>query len=84
MTDLHSLTLHDNPWHCDCHLRPLITWMVEANLPMVDLPRCSAPKRLAGRRFADIALENFACNPELLPAPRYIEANVGELTKINL
>ena len=78
MGGLHSLTLHGNPWQCDCHLRALIDWLVVANLPMVDLPRCKAPKRLEGQRFADIALDNFACSPELLTSPRYIEANVGK------
>ena len=24
---LHSLTLHGNPWACDCHLRPLLNWL---------------------------------------------------------
>lgn len=79
MGKLHSLTLHGNPWKCDCQLRPLIDWLVDANLPMVDLPRCKSPDRLAGQRFADIALDNFACTPELLPSPRYIEANIGKI-----
>jgi len=74
---LHSLTLHGNPWACDCHLRPLLNWLQDANLPMVDLPKCRTPKRLAGQRFADIPLENFACPPEIIAASRYIEANIG-------
>ena len=28
---LHSLTLHDNPWTCDCHLRPLLHWLQVVN-----------------------------------------------------
>ena len=43
MAGLHSLTLHGNPWTCDCSLRPLIDWLGTANLPMVDTPRCHAP-----------------------------------------
>ena len=78
MEKLHSLTLHGNPWNCDCHLRPLIDWLMVANLPMVDLPRCKVPQRLAGQRFADITIDNFACPPELLPSARYVEANKGE------
>ena len=45
---------------------------------MVDTPRCQYPARLAGQRFADIPLSKFACAPELLPGPRYVEANIGE------
>ena len=78
MSGLHSLTLHGNPWGCDCGARPLLDWLVSANLPMVDTPRCHAPPRLAGQRFADIPLSKFACAPELLPGPRYVEANIGE------
>ena len=84
MGKLHSLTLHGNPWKCDCQLRPLIDWLVDANLPMVDLPRCKSPDRLSGQRFADIALDNFACTPELLPSPRYIEANIGKVYPFRL
>lgn len=54
-------------------------WLVTANLPMVDLPSCSSPRRLAGQRFpATIPAEQFACPPELRPAVRYIEANIGK------
>ena len=28
MAGLHSLTLHGNPWGCDCGLRPLLDWLV--------------------------------------------------------
>ena len=78
MEGLHSLSLHGNPWRCDCHLTHLINWLMVANLPMVDLPRCRSPPRLTGQRFADVTLDNFACSPELLSTPRYLEANVGE------
>ena len=84
MAGLHSLTLHGNPWTCDCSLRPLIDWLVTANLPMADTPRCHAPNRLGGKRFADIPLADFACTPELLPAPRYVEANIGKQRQASL
>ena len=83
MEGLHSLSLHGNPWRCDCHLRPLIKWLMVANLPMVDLPRCKSPARLEDRRFADVSLEDFACTPELLSSPRYLEANVGEWREVS-
>lgn len=80
---LHSLTLHGNPWKCDCELRPLIDWLMVANLPMVDLPKCKTPRRLAGKRFTDIAIDNFACPPELMAATRYIESNIGSNATIH-
>ena len=83
MGKLHSLTLHGNPWKCDCQLRPLIDWLVDANLPMVDLPRCKSPDRLSGQRFADIAptglLHKTVCDTQLagysLPANTLVMAN---------
>ena len=36
------------------------------------------PQRLAGLKFANLQVDEFACPPELLSAPRYVEANVGE------
>ena len=80
---LHSLTLHGNPWKCDCELRPLIDWLMVANLPMVDVPKCKMPRRLAGKRFTDIGIDNFACPPELMAATRYIESNIGKFKTID-
>ena len=39
---------------------------------------CAMPQRLAGLKFANLQVDEFACPPKLLSAPRYVEANVGE------
>ena len=41
-------------------------------------PTCQTSQRLAGLKFANLQVDEFACPPELLSAPRYVEANVGE------
>ena len=45
---------------------------------MVDTPRCQAPARLAGQRFADIPLSKFACAPELSPTSMYLTVPRGK------
>ena len=42
-------------------------------------PKCARPPRLAGQQFANLQVDEYACPPELLSAPRYVEANMGEL-----
>jgi hypothetical protein len=39
----------------------------------------SAPARLENKRFADLNVDEFACPPDLLSAPRFVEANAGNL-----
>lgn len=43
-----AIELHDNPWHCDCHLKPIREWLVANNIPVAIKPLCSAPVRLQG------------------------------------
>lgn len=77
---LRAIDLSDNPWICDCRLRDLKIWL--AKNKMLSTPSCSAPARLTGRPFSELAIEEFACKPEILPISRHIEANVGENTTI--
>jgi len=78
ITGLHAIELANNPWACDCRLRPLKHWLVSNNVPHSTDPTCAMPQRLAGLKFANLQVDEFACPPELLSAPRYVEANVGE------
>ena len=48
------------------------------NVPHSTDPTCAMPQRLAGLKFANLQVDEFACPPELLSAPRYVEANVGK------
>ena len=41
-------------------------------------PVCKEPKRIAGRTFGELATDEFACPPEILSAPRYVEAEAGK------
>ena len=76
---LHAIELSDNPWICDCRLQPLKEWLTEANVPYLHEPKCASPApRLTGKVFSQLRLDEFACPPELLTMPRYVEANTGE------
>lgn len=45
---LASFEVHDNPWHCDCHLKPIREWILANNIALSVKPVCSAPPRMQG------------------------------------
>ena len=58
-------------------MRPLKHWLADQNVPHEVDPTCSTPSRIGSRSFSSLKLEEFACPPELLLAPRYVEATAG-------
>ena len=58
-------------------MRPLKHWLADQNVPHEVDPTCSTPSRIGSRSFSNLKLEEFACPPELLLAPRYVEATAG-------
>lgn len=73
---LRAIDLSDNHWTCDCRLRELKLWLAKRKL--LSTPSCSAPTRLANRPFSELAIEEFACKPEILPVSQYIKASAGK------
>lgn len=67
LSNLHELTVHNNPWNCDCRLRKLRKWLVEKNVPYEVSPVCAKPKRIENRTFDEMGEQEFACIPEILP-----------------
>ena len=65
-------------------MRPLKDWLEEQNVPHQVDPTCQTPARIERRAFSSLSLEEFACSPELLVAPRYVEATAGTIFKIYL
>lgn len=74
---LHGVTLHDNPWACDCHLSQLRAWLVQFNTPLTMEPKCSAPLRLAARPVKSLDPIEFACPPEISPTSVTLEVLHG-------
>ncbi|XP_037071336.1 LOW QUALITY PROTEIN: leucine-rich repeat-containing protein 24-like [Pollicipes pollicipes] len=70
------LTLHDNPWRCDCHLRLLRDWLVNTASTRRS-PRAPEPERLVTKSWRVARSEEFACRPQIyIPEPTVV-AHVG-------
>lgn len=79
LSRLHGIEIHDNPWVCDCRLRPMKVWLAEYNIPYPVAPLCGGgPPRILNSNFAETDVDDFACRPEVLHSSRYIEAISGE------
>ncbi|XP_071543670.1 uncharacterized protein [Panulirus ornatus] len=73
---IHELHLDGNPWHCDCHLRPLRQWMKDRNVAFSEPPTCLLPGRVKGRSWQVLTLDEFVCIPKVTAvAPRILAAH---------
>lgn len=75
---LHGITLHGNPWRCDCHLSQLRAWLVQFNIPLSLEPKCSSPDRLSSRLIKSLDAIDFACPPEMTPTSMFLEVSYGK------
>ncbi|XP_042869410.1 uncharacterized protein LOC122251484 [Penaeus japonicus] len=62
---LHGLHLNENPWRCDCSLRPLRHWMIDHKIAGIVPPTCARPRRISSRSWHTLSLREFACAPEI-------------------
>lgn len=84
LNKLHNIELYDNPWICDCRLRSTKIWFVQKNVPYTIPPRCNGgPERVLNRTFAQLQLDDFACQPEFMSMNRNVQAFFGENTMID-
>ena len=74
---LHGVSLHGNPWHCDCHLRQMRDWLVETNVPRLYEPVCQSPRRLTGFKLTTVSVTEFACLPSVSPTSMYVTVREG-------
>lgn len=77
LNPLYTMDLHQNPWNCDCHLRPAREWMIKYNVPLSIPPTCSGPEKLQGMMWNSLELDEFACSPQILSRDTEITATVG-------
>ncbi|XP_014483101.1 PREDICTED: leucine-rich repeat-containing protein 24-like [Dinoponera quadriceps] len=65
--NLRGLTLHNNPWQCDCRLRVMQAWLKEsaAAAPQQSEPVCDSPARLRGRQIKALKINELACLPRI-------------------
>lgn len=76
-----GLVLHNNPWRCDCRLRPLRDWTMEHRL-YTKPTACAEPHKLRGKPWSELASEDFACRPQILAPPpgTVLEADTEDVT----
>ena len=48
---LTTISLQDNPWHCDCRLGGLRRWLARPQVQLEEEPLCLTPPRLFGYRL---------------------------------
>ncbi|XP_025209082.1 leucine-rich repeat-containing protein 24-like [Melanaphis sacchari] len=78
LNKLRSVELHDNPWVCDCHLRPMKLWLSGNNVPYNQPALCSGgPDRLSGKPLTELDVEDFDCRPDVRAESRYVEVTEG-------
>ncbi|XP_053655961.2 uncharacterized protein [Cherax quadricarinatus] len=75
---LHGLNLNENPWNCNCSLRPLRQWMLNHKISSVVPPNCARPKRLSGRSWQTLALDEFVCPPQITAITLRVIASRGD------
>jgi len=63
---LKYLSLHNNPWLCDCKLKKFRDLVVKKNL-LTDPGDtvCSEPERITGQLWSRVTSQDFACKPEV-------------------
>lgn len=73
-----SVELHNNPWVCDCHLRPMRLWLAGNHEPKNQPALCAGgPERLSGKPLMELDVEDFDCRPEVRAESRYVEVTEG-------
>lgn len=75
---LHGLNLNDNPWTCDCRLRPMRQWMLDHKITSLSPPTCARPKRLNGASWELLELDEFVCEPHIFPETPKVEADADD------
>ncbi|CAF4862722.1 unnamed protein product [Pieris macdunnoughi] len=78
LRSLKGLELANNPWDCNCVLRPLRDWMIRKNVPATVVPECALPPRLLQHSWDRLDLEDFACLPEVTTSSSNIKGVEGE------
>ncbi len=76
-----GLSLHRNPWKCDCNLRTFHAWLADsaaASTRLVAEPTCAEPANYRGSAVSALRVEDLACAPYVVPSSLFVEINEGK------
>lgn len=81
---VHGVELHENPWHCDCGMRPVKVWLTKNNIPTAIDPSCaSGPGTVANRTFSAVQVDEFACRPDIQQDDPTVDAATGDNASVS-
>jgi len=84
LNKVHGVELHENPWHCDCNLRPVKVWLTKNNIPTAVDPSCATgPGQVANRTFSTLVADDFACRPDIQQDDPTVEAATGDNASVS-
>ncbi|VVC37131.1 Immunoglobulin subtype,Immunoglobulin-like domain,Immunoglobulin-like fold,Leucine-rich repeat [Cinara cedri] len=84
LNKVHGVELHENPWHCDCTMRPVKMWLIKNNIPTAVDPLCATgPGRVANRTFSTLTADDFACRPDIQQDDPTVEAATGDNASVS-
>ena len=82
LKSLQHLTLNNNPWTCDCRLRPMRQWMLDNKIASVTAPTCARPKRVSGTSWQRLELDEFVCAPHVSAVTEQVEADTDDTVSL--
>ena len=73
------LSLHNNPWLCDCELKNFRDLVIKKNLlTSAAQTVCQEPERNGGKHWSQVESKEFACKPEVHVTRDRVVARPGE------
>ena len=75
---INELTLHDNPWICDCGLKFLLDWLSRFEQKVIQMePFCIAPLEMQGKPIWYVENTDIFCSPKII-LEELIKVYVGQ------
>lgn len=68
LVGLRKVTLHGNPFHCDCRIQYLRNWLLKNRAVVAREPVCASPGSVAEKPIVELGDDHFSsCAPESSP-----------------
>lgn len=60
LVGLRKVSLHGNPFHCDCRIQYLRNWLLKNEAVVAGRPSCASPSSVANKPIVELADEHFS------------------------